>query len=57
MGTNVMPAADVFPKDMDPCHVPPQIADAIEVADGFTRAFPEHKYAISRRTASTAASS
>jgi H+-transporting ATPase len=46
MGTHIIPAADVFPKDMDPNHVPPEIADAIERADGFARVFPEHKYAI-----------
>ncbi len=46
MGTNILPAADVFPKDMDPAHVPEAIADSIETADGFARVFPEHKYAI-----------
>src|SRR5271165_2723906 len=46
MGTHIIPAADVFPKDMDPNNVPPAIADAIERADGFARVFPEHKYAI-----------
>jgi H+-transporting ATPase len=46
MGTHIIPAAEAFPKDMDPNHVPPDIADAIERADGFARVFPEHKYAI-----------
>jgi H+-transporting ATPase len=46
MGTHIIPAADAFPKDMDPNHVPSAIADAIERADGFARVFPEHKYAI-----------
>src|SRR5262249_49277397 len=46
MGTHIIPAAEAFPKDMDPNHVPPGIADAIERADGFARVFPEHKYAI-----------
>ena len=46
MGAHIIPAADAFPKDMDPNHVPPQIAQAIERADGFARVFPEHKYAI-----------
>jgi H+-transporting ATPase len=46
MGTHIIPAADVFPKNMDPDNVPPAIADAIERADGFARVFPEHKYAI-----------
>ncbi len=46
MGTNIMTAADVFPKDMDPDNVPGPIADAIVASDGFARVFPEHKYAI-----------
>lgn len=46
MGTSIFTAADVFPKDMDPDHVPKDIADMIEKADGFARVFPEHKYAI-----------
>ena len=46
MGTHIMTASDVFPKDMDPDNVPPAIVDAIEKADGFARVFPEHKYAI-----------
>src|SRR5262249_14436872 len=46
MGTHIIPAAEAFPKDMDPNNVPPGIADAIERADGFARVFPEHKYAI-----------
>ncbi len=46
MGTHIIPAADAFPKDMDPDNVPPQIVDAIVRADGFARVFPEHKYAI-----------
>ncbi|MBV8271024.1 MAG: plasma-membrane proton-efflux P-type ATPase [Cupriavidus sp.] len=46
LGTHIIPASDAFPKDMDPNHVSPEIADAIERADGFARVFPEHKYAI-----------
>ncbi|MCR9087637.1 MAG: plasma-membrane proton-efflux P-type ATPase [Rhodobacteraceae bacterium] len=46
MGTNIIPASQAFPKDMDPSNVPDAIADAIERADGFARVFPEHKYAI-----------
>jgi H+-transporting ATPase len=46
LGTNIIAAADAFPKDMDPNNVPPHIVDAIETADGFARVFPEHKYAI-----------
>jgi len=46
LGTNIIAAADAFPKDMDPDHVPAKIAESIEKADGFARVFPEHKYAI-----------
>jgi len=46
LGTNIVPAAEAFPKDMDPDHVPPQIVETIIRADGFARVFPEHKYAI-----------
>jgi len=46
LGTHIIPAADAFPKDMDPDNVSPQIMDSIERADGFARVFPEHKYAI-----------
>ncbi|MEM9635563.1 MAG: plasma-membrane proton-efflux P-type ATPase [Pseudomonadota bacterium] len=46
LGTNIIAAADAFPKDMDPDNVPGKIADSIETADGFARVFPEHKYAI-----------
>jgi H+-transporting ATPase len=46
LGLRIIPAADAFPKDMDPDRVPTSIADAIEQADGFARVFPEHKYAI-----------
>lgn len=44
LGTHIIGAADAFP--MEPNHVPPEIGDAIERADGFARVFPEHKYAI-----------
>ncbi len=46
MGTNIIAAADAFPKDMDPDHVPANIVEIINNADGFARVFPEHKYAI-----------
>jgi H+-transporting ATPase len=46
MGTHIIPAADAFPKGTDPNNVPAQIAEAIERADGFSRVFPEHKYAV-----------
>ncbi|WP_174801590.1 plasma-membrane proton-efflux P-type ATPase [Martelella limonii] len=46
LGTNILAAADIFPKDMDPDNVPGPIANRILSADGFARVFPEHKYAI-----------
>jgi H+-transporting ATPase len=46
LGVHIIPAAEVFPKDMDPNNLPPSMIDAIEQADGFARVFPEHKYAI-----------
>lgn len=46
LGTNILDAGSIFPKDMDPDNVPAQIAETIEHADGFARVFPEHKYAI-----------
>lgn len=46
LGTHIIAAADVFPKDLDPNNLPPEVVDAIERADGFARVFPEHKYAI-----------
>jgi len=47
MGIYIIPAADAFPKDMDPHSVPQQIVDAIESADGFVRVFAELKYGSS----------
>lgn len=46
MGTHLIAAKYAFPKDMDPDHVPSEIGEGIEKADGFAEVFPEHKYAI-----------
>jgi H+-transporting ATPase len=46
LGVNIIPAADVFPADLDPSRLSPDIINTIERADGFARVFPEHKYAI-----------
>ena len=46
LGTNILTAAEFFPKDLDPDHVPAAMAEGIEKADGFARVFPEHKYAV-----------
>ncbi len=46
MGTHLIAAADMFTKDMDMSHLPEQISECVEKADGFGRVFPEHKYGI-----------
>jgi H+-transporting ATPase len=46
LGTNIIAAADIFPKDFDPDDLSPAVSEAVERADGFARVFPEHKYAI-----------
>ena len=46
MGTNILNASEVFPKNMDPNNLPEDIVNTVEQADGFARVFPEHKYAI-----------
>ena len=43
LGTQIVPAAEAFPQDMDPDHVPESIADSIVKADRFAWVFPEHK--------------
>ncbi len=46
MGSHLIPAADIFTKDMDLDHLPAAVAERVDAADGFGRVFPEHKYAI-----------
>ncbi|MCP4625770.1 MAG: plasma-membrane proton-efflux P-type ATPase [bacterium] len=46
MGTHIQPASDLFKEGMDLSHPSPEVAVAIERADGFARVFPEHKYGI-----------
>ena len=46
MGTNLIAAAEMFTKDMELSHLPDQITENVEKADGFGRVFPEHKFAI-----------
>lgn len=48
IGSNLLVATDVFPKDMDPNKISLDAARAVERADGFGRVFPEHKYEIVR---------
>lgn len=46
LGEHLLVAGDVFPKDVDPNHIPLDAARAVETADGFGRVFPEHKFEI-----------
>ena len=46
MGAHIQAASSLFKEGMDPAHLPPEAAEAIEHADGFARVFPEHKYGI-----------
>lgn len=46
MGSHLIAAADMFSKDMDMNHIPAQIEECVDRADGFGRVFPEHKYGI-----------
>jgi len=46
MGTHLIAAAEMFTKDMELSHLPDQITENVEKADGFGRVFPEHKFAI-----------
>ncbi len=46
MGSNLIAAADMFTKDMDMDHLPANIEECVDKADGFGRVFPEHKYGI-----------
>lgn len=48
IGENLLVATDVFPKGVDPNHIPMDAARSVERADGFGRVFPEHKYEIVR---------
>jgi H+-transporting ATPase len=46
MGTHIRAANEFFADGVDPSHLPDQAARGIEVAEGFARVFPEHKYGI-----------
>lgn len=46
LGTHLLVADQVFPKDTDNNHIPIDAARAVEAADGFGRVFPENKYQI-----------
>ncbi|MFS8038166.1 plasma-membrane proton-efflux P-type ATPase [Xanthobacter sp. AM11] len=46
LGDKLLVAGDVFGKDSSPEHIAIDAARAVEVADGFGRVFPEHKFQI-----------
>ena len=46
MGDHLLVASDVFSDGPTPATIPPDIATAVERADGFGRVFPQHKYEI-----------
>jgi H+-transporting ATPase len=46
LGTNILPADQVFTSRVSMEEIPPDIAAQIERADGFAQVFPEHKYGI-----------
>ncbi len=46
MGDHLLVASDVFSDGPMPATIPPDIATAVERADGFGRVFPQHKYEI-----------
>ena len=46
MGDQLLVASDVFKDGRPPDDDPPEVADAVERADGFGRVFPQHKYEI-----------
>lgn len=46
IGSHLLVAGDVFGKDSTPDHIAIDAARAVEVADGFGRVFPEHKFEI-----------
>lgn len=46
IGQNIFSAGAVFAHTKNMDHLPKQVVDCVEHADGFGRVFPEHKYAI-----------
>ncbi len=46
MGDKLLVASDVFKDGPTPAVIPPDVATAVERADGFGRVFPQHKYEI-----------
>ena len=46
MGDHLLVASDVFKDGATAATIPPDVATAVERADGFGRVFPQHKYEI-----------
>ncbi|MFH3478341.1 plasma-membrane proton-efflux P-type ATPase [Xanthobacter variabilis] len=46
LGDHLLVASEVFGEDSNPDHIAIDAARAVEVADGFGRVFPEHKFQI-----------
>ncbi|HEX2429236.1 MAG TPA: plasma-membrane proton-efflux P-type ATPase [Aestuariivirgaceae bacterium] len=46
MGDNIITAGDFFPPNFNPDAISASMAEKIDMADGFARVYPEHKYAI-----------
>ena len=46
LGSNTIAASDIFTSDIGKGDVPHDVAQRVDVAEGFGRVFPEHKWAI-----------
>ena len=57
MGTNILPAAEAFPKDMDPDHVPAAIVESISPRTASRASSPSTNTPSSRRCSPAATSS
>ena len=56
MGDHLLVASDVFKDGATAATLPPDVATAVERADGFGRVFPQHKYEIVKACSSAATS-
>ena len=46
LGSNIVAASDIFTGEVGKGEIPLELAHRVEVAEGFGRVFPEHKWAI-----------
>src|SRR5208282_4495198 len=46
LGSNIVAASDIFTGPVSQTEVPLDVARRVDVAEGFGRVFPEHKWAI-----------